>query len=194
MDMQYIDLQPFEDFGRSRHLVDQTHLSFYSNWVLRFLSSEFDREKLNSRDLLQCFSDQLARDNSLEDWQRRQAMTAVELYLHVFLPEANGMAHGAEGVPPAVQNGAGGTPAAQGGEWNALPDMKDLLKLRHYSPRTLQTYEDWVKQFFRYASFLFCCPKPASEQPACRCSAPCADRQAGKPAPTIRGMAALLAR
>ncbi len=36
-------------------------------------------------DLLQCFSDQLARDDSLQDWPRRQAMQAVELCLNVFL-------------------------------------------------------------------------------------------------------------
>jgi integron integrase len=160
--VQYIDLQPFEDYIKQRNLVDAKHLPFYLNWVLRFLHSEFDREKLTSRDLLQCFSDQLARDDSLQDWQLRQAMKAVELYLNVFLPEANGMAHGAEGVPPAVQTGAGGTPAIQnaaggtpavrdGNEMDALREMKDLLRLRHYSPRTLQTYEMWVKQYFRYA-------------------------------------------
>lgn len=72
--MQYIDLQPFEDFSRRRNLVDVRYVSFYLNWVLRFLRSEFavpgghcsafaeplsrrsgDREKLSSRNLLQCF-------------------------------------------------------------------------------------------------------------------------------------------
>jgi hypothetical protein len=88
--MQYIDLQPFEDFIRQRNLVDEKHFPFYLKWVLRFLRSEFDRDKLSSSDLLQCFSDQLARDDSLQDWQRRQAMKAVELYLNVYLPAANG--------------------------------------------------------------------------------------------------------
>lgn len=132
--------------------MDQKHLSFYLNWVLRFLRAEFDREKLNSRDLLQCFSDQLARDNSLEDWQRRQAMKAVELYINVFLPEKNRIADGGNVEQasrlPENERDARSTLAS---EWDALRDMKGLLKLRHYSPRTLQTYEDWVKQYFRYA-------------------------------------------
>ncbi len=68
-------------------MVDEKHLSFYSHWVLRFLRSGFDAEKLSEKDLLQCFSDQLARDDSVEDWQLRQAMKAVELYLNVFLRE-----------------------------------------------------------------------------------------------------------
>lgn len=118
--MQYVDLQPFEDFIRPRNLVDQKHLPFYMKWVLRFLRSEFDRDTLTSRDLLQCFSDQLARDNTLEDWQRRQAVQAVKLYLNVFLPEEEGnMGSGAAPRDPI------------GNEWDALREMKDLLKLRH---------------------------------------------------------------
>jgi hypothetical protein len=50
--MEYIDLQPFEDYIRRRNLVDQKHLSFYLNWVLRFLRSEFDREHLSENGLL----------------------------------------------------------------------------------------------------------------------------------------------
>lgn len=139
--MQYIDLQPFEDFVRRRNLVDQKHLPFYTNWILRFLRSEFDRDKLSSHDLLRCFSDQLARDDSLQNWQLQQAMKAVELYLNVFLSEQDGdrTTIGTESRDPLRD------------EWDALREMKDLLKLRHYSPRTLKTYELWVKQYFRYA-------------------------------------------
>jgi len=172
--MQYIDLQPFEDFVRSRNLVDERHLPFYLKWVLRFLRSEFDRERLSSSDLLQCFSDQLARDERLEDWQRRQAVKATELYLNIYLPEANGMAHGVEGMgsggersedggqnvdavssPRFLNIGnsgkAGATPAVQNDEQQALREMKELMKLRHYSPRTLQTYTEWAQRYFGYA-------------------------------------------
>lgn len=149
--MQYIDLQPFEDFVRQRNLVDDRHLPFYLKWVLRFLRAEFDRERLSSSDLLHCFSDQLARDGSLEDWQRRQAMKAVELYLNVFLREQkNSMERGAGGME-------GGTPLPPGSDGaepsmdKALAEMKELLKLRHYSPRTLQTYTEWVQKYFGYA-------------------------------------------
>jgi integron integrase len=145
--MQYIDLQPFEDFVRRRNLVDDKHLSFYLNWVLRFLRSEFDWENLVERDLLQCFSDQLARDDSLQDWQRRQAMKAVELYMNVYLPE-QGRERSENGgqrteTEPAIQE--------RRNEQDALREMKELLKLRHYSPRTLQTYTEWVQKYFGYA-------------------------------------------
>ena len=32
-----------------------------------------------------------------------------------------------------------------------MEKMVNLLKLRHYSPRTLETYEGWVSRYFRYA-------------------------------------------
>lgn len=141
--MQYIDLQAFEDYIRGRNLVDEKYLSFYMNWVMRFLRSEFDREHLAESDLLQCFSDQLARDDSLQDWQRRQAMKAVELYLNVFLREQeNGQK--SEGPRSNVNES---DPSVE----DALERMKNLLKLRHYSSRTLQTYTEWVQRYFKYA-------------------------------------------
>ena len=62
--MQYIDMQPFEDFIRQRDLIDVRHLPFYIKWVLRFLRSEFPSEARSPQDLLQCFSDQLGRDEA----------------------------------------------------------------------------------------------------------------------------------
>jgi integron integrase len=154
--MQYVDLQPFEDFIRQRNLIDDRYLSFYLNWVLRFLRSEFPSEARSSQDLLQCFSDQLARDDALQDWQRRQAMKAVELYLNVFLREQkDGIAQGAEGMEPdgSARSGTGGdgAPPLIEKEQDALREMKNLLKLRHYSPRTLQTYTEWVQRYLQYA-------------------------------------------
>jgi integron integrase len=111
-------------------------------------------------------SDQLARDTLLQDWQRRQAMKAVELYLNVFLPEASGecrVASGEENVD-AVSPPRSIQPEKRGGdttstinadqpvsERDALERMKNLLKLRHYSPRTQQTYTEWVQRYFKYA-------------------------------------------
>jgi integron integrase len=146
--MQYIDLEPFEDFVRSRNLVNNEHLPYYINWILRFLRSEFDRAHLSESDLLQSFSDQLARDDSVRDWQLRQAMKAVELYLNVYLPATNGA--GLEGSAPS-NPGGDGAPPFMGNEKDALMRMKDLLKLRHYSPKTLETYTSWVGRYFRYA-------------------------------------------
>ena len=147
--MQYLDLPPFEDFARARDLVDPAHLPHYSRWVLRFLRSEFDHDQLTANDLLQCFSDQLARDDSVQDWQLRQAMKAVELYLNVYLPAAKGMESGAESVGPDGETLEVGNelPTSTG---DALARMKNLLKLRHYASKTQETYVGWVERYFRY--------------------------------------------
>jgi integron integrase len=139
--MQYIDLQPFEDYIRERNLVDDMHLPYYMNWVLRFLRAEFDRENLSENDLLQCYSDQLARDDSVADWQLRQAMKAVELYLNVYLPSKNGIAE-----PDSEKR-----ELLLSDDQQAMRKMKELMTLRHYSPKTQETYVGWVTRYFKYA-------------------------------------------
>ena len=124
--MQYIDLEPFEMYLQSRGLVEEKYIPHYSRWVLRFLRSGIDPVYAAPRDLLQSFSDQLARDDSVADWQLKQAMRAAELYLNVFLPQA-GSGHDS------------GTGAADGGRddraptikaTKALDQMRELMKLR----------------------------------------------------------------
>ena len=34
---------------------------------------------------------------------------------------------------------------------NGTEQMKKILQLRHYSPRTEETYTDWVERYFKYA-------------------------------------------
>lgn len=88
--MQFVDLETFERFLRDRGLVGEKRIPFYCNWVRRFMRSDFHVSDLENHDALQAFSDQLARDDSLEDWQRRQAMMATETYLNVYLPSVGG--------------------------------------------------------------------------------------------------------
>jgi hypothetical protein len=72
--MQYIELQEFEVFMKSRNLVAEKYRSYYIRWVRRFLMSEFSLETMEQRDQVQCFADQLARDDSVAEWQHRQAL------------------------------------------------------------------------------------------------------------------------
>lgn len=167
--MQYVDMEPFEQYVRSHGLVEEKRISFYTNWIFRFLRSDFQVSDLDNQDLLQAFSDQLGRDDSLADWQRRQAIMAVELYLNVYLPSRNVSKRGEKGRQEArgaatehrasEERSAGenkldrpqsGEPELSFAE--TLARMKELLKLRHYSPRTEKTYVDWTRRFFRYAN------------------------------------------
>jgi integron integrase len=140
--MQYIDLEPFDKYIKKRKLVDNKHLPYYLHWVLRFLQSEFDHQKLSNHDLLQCYSDQLARDDSVEDWQLRQAMKAAELYLNVYLKETSSPSDESE------QNSASSPTSFA----ETLTQTKNILALRHYSPRTEKTYLGWIRRYFRYSN------------------------------------------
>ncbi len=108
--MVCVDIKGFGQFMEERNLVDEAHRSFYLRWVKRFLMAEFSANELADTDKVECFADQLARDSSVKEWQLRQALQAVSLYLDVYLPETSGREPGADdgaGETPAVRLGGG---------------------------------------------------------------------------------------
>lgn len=152
--MEYMALMEFEQFMADRDVVPEAHRSFYVHWVRRFLNSEFSTSELEERDKVECFAGQLARDSSIKDWQHRQALQAVSLYLDVFLPETGSMEHGARRMERGEGEGRDGgerqAPRPSSGQ--ALEEMRKLLRLRHYAYRTEQTYVEWVARYLKYAA------------------------------------------
>ena len=112
--MEYVDLKGFEAFVAERDLVPEAHRSFYMHWVRRFLRAQFGAEELADKDKVECFSDQLARDSSVKEWQLRQALQAVSLYLDVFLAEGRRLEVGYQRSEAGGQGTAGSRPAACG--------------------------------------------------------------------------------
>lgn len=152
--MAYIDLKEFEQFIVERKLVPDNRRSFYLSWVTRFLRAEFSVTELEDRDKVTCFADQLARDDSVKDWQHRQALEAVSLYLDVFLretgargPEAGLSSSGEDCRASGLSSGscAGPLDARE-----AYKEMRRILRLRHYAYRTEQTYLEWVERYVKY--------------------------------------------
>lgn len=152
--MKCLDLHEFEDFVKRRDLVPEKYRSFYVSWVRRFLLSEFSAEELAAKDQLACFADQLARDDSVEDWQERQAHRAIKLYLDVFLVDSRrgeDLRRKEDGGPLAEGDDAGRRTECAGGE-EAVGKMRKLLRIRHYAYRTETTYLEWVGRYFKYVS------------------------------------------
>lgn len=137
--MKSIDLQSFEIFIRNRKLAPERNIPYYASWVRRFLQSEPPVSKLKDEDRLIRFTDQLERDSLIEDWQVRQAVRAVQLYLNVFLKQSQ------------TQDKKETPPSTSTDEKELLQKMLTLIRLRHYSYRTEQTYLDWVKRYFHYS-------------------------------------------
>lgn len=145
--MQHIDLQEFNDFMKSRNLVAEKYLSYYVSWVRRFLQSAFSVEALTESDQVQCFADQLARDESVQEWQQRQALDAVKLYLDVYLSEVNGERRPLKDEPHVAVR----LELDKGAE-EAAGKMRELLRMRHYAYTSEKTYMGWVGRYYEYVA------------------------------------------
>ena len=138
--MQFIDLQGFEKWLLARSLVDEKHAPYYVRWVRRFLQSSSERSDLSPDDRLLQFSDAINRDEKLEDWQRQQAVRAIELYLKGFLRDPQKASAEKTKDPAGVGDDAE----------NMMAKTRTLLRLRHYSYRTESTYLDWIRRYLDY--------------------------------------------
>lgn len=138
--MQQFDLEPFVQYIKQRNLVDERHLPFYVKWVQRFLTAELPPIAASAADRIQAFENLLSKDRSIEEWQVRQALRAVELYVKVFATTGKAETVSAGNPDKAISDAEG-----------VYSQMRDLIRIRHYAYRTEQTYLDWVRRYLAYA-------------------------------------------
>ena len=141
-----LELGAFDTYLAERRLADDTHRPFMVRWVQRFLERTSHRKDLTPDDRLQLFMNELSADSHFADWQRDQALCAVKLYLHSYLPTHKS----GDSTPKIVGAGACSKAEPTVDLKASLSKMRDLLRLRHYSFRTEQSYMGWVERFFEY--------------------------------------------
>ena len=134
-------LEEFGEFLLRRRIVPEKNAKFYVAWVRKFLGQTAD-PKLSMEERIEDFVEGLRQEGGREEWQVEQAERAVKTFFHAF------------------QNGAGLTerPAARVerdaagrvGVAETLAATRDLLRTKHYSYRTEQTYLGWIGQFLEY--------------------------------------------
>lgn len=134
-----IILPEFQTFLRDRHLAPEKNVPFLAYWVSRFLT--FGRKKDISTDdynevTVIEFLDLLRANEKTLDWQPRQADDALKLYYFHYLGKAGPK------LPDAI---------ASVESPDALKEVTRLIRLRHYSYSTEQTYLHWIKRFISYA-------------------------------------------
>lgn len=104
----------------------------------RFLRLRATRPRENWKDSLRVFLQDLEAGETL-DWQLRQSADAVALYCGQFcnleVMQSSPQDHSLE--QPTTARGA-------------LAAMGRLMRIRHYAPRTEQSYLGWVRRFFRH--------------------------------------------
>ena len=131
-------LPDFQDFLRRRRLVPEKNIPYHALWVSRFLIFAKRRANPGEETMLLEFLDEARTRWALADWQTRQVDEAINLYLHQY--------QGSVRDPSTTETPE--TPDFQ----NVVSEAKRLLRLKHYSYRTEQTYIDWIRRFNEYLS------------------------------------------
>ena len=134
-------LAGFDGFLRERALVRSGLERHYVRWAGDFLAFA-SREKRSGRTLgfeeaLARFLERLNAETDRPGWQIGQAKNAVRMYYYQYRG-------GGEGDFPA----AGGALLCE----EATARTRELLRVRHYSYRTEQTYLSWIWRFYDYAA------------------------------------------
>jgi len=139
--METFDLEPFANYIKQRNLTDERQLPYYIKWVQRFLTADLPPIATSPNDRIQAFENLLSKDHAIQDWQIRQALRAVELYVKVFVTTSPSKPIKPDDQKQAVSESE-----------RVYAEMRDLIRIRHYSYRTEQTYLDWVRRYLAYAS------------------------------------------
>ena len=130
-------LPDFQKFLISHGLVAENNAPYYAFWVSRFLKFSNDKSIIPQEDKIKDFLAELCLENT-EDWQSRQAEKAVRIYLKKF-----------SYIKKALQKTTiKGDLSADAR--NIINDLRNAIRLKHFSYNTERTYVDWAKKFFEY--------------------------------------------
>jgi len=133
-------LPEFQDFLVSRSLVPEKNVSFYANWVSKFLAFCNRNEDLRPDLKVEKFLSYLKSQKNIADWQIKQADDALRLYLHHFLDGKPSIL--SPNLPPKSLSGFSGI----------LSEMRQAMRIKHYSYRTECSYVEWAERFMNYLS------------------------------------------
>ena len=136
-----IILPEFQAYLQSRGIVANNKTHFYAWWASRFLDFNNLHEDLPLEVRIDQFLRRLQEKKPLADWQLRQAEEAVRLYVGQFLSGNTALL--SPNTVPDKQLWAKD-------RMHCIAKMTELIRLKHYSYSTEQTYIDWTKRFFDY--------------------------------------------
>jgi len=146
MDREMSVLADFEKFLSKSGAIPQDKIRFYIHWVRRFLKScNYQLDNINAKQVSQ-YLDSLDADEKITDWQVRQAADAVILYVEKYLKRPVQQITSLEKDSRAKSlDRKGSLPWQQ-----TLDEVKNVIRLRHYSLSTEKTYLGWIGRFKTY--------------------------------------------
>src|SRR5512145_673605 len=127
-------------FGRhivARRLAPEHEAPFWLMWVRTFLDRRVQTG--NTEDSIRRFVESMVGSGN-PSWRVSQAERSVRCFCGPWRENAT------EAPCTRLAPGSDGMVADN----EAVAALRDLSRLRHYSPRTEQAYVDWVLRYFRY--------------------------------------------
>ena len=108
-------------------------------WASKFLAFSNDKANLSHDLQIREFLNHLSSQKNISDWQIKQADDAIRLYFNHFLNGNRSL------YPNQPQKEKNPSDISQ-----ILCEMREAIRIKHYSYRTEQTYLDWAKRFISY--------------------------------------------
>ncbi len=136
-----MELSRFGEFLLLRRLVPEKNAKFYVGWVRKFLGQAAD-PRISLEERMAAFVEGLRQAGGREDWQVEQAERAVKMYFHAF---QDGRGLDSRPVDRVARDAAGRVDRVE-----LLTAARELLRAKHYSYRTEQTYLGWIERFVEY--------------------------------------------
>ncbi len=137
-------LSSFGDFLLKRQMVASGKEKFFIIWLRRYFKEEPSLKGKTWEDKLPQFLDHLSHDPQVVAWQVDQAEQAVRLYFFNFYA-----AQKASARKPVTGDPNKNSERFDGQQ--ALADVREWMRLKHYAYKTEQSYLSWCKRFFSYS-------------------------------------------
>lgn len=134
MDKKEAILAAYGRFLEQREIVPRYQVTHCVRWIRWFLEHARQTGKLAPRAKAAAFLESLRSRGSLQEWQINQAETAVRIFQGAFRDAWRGES----------------AAAAAFDEAEAVRDMEQALRLKHYARRTIRCYMDWLQRFLEY--------------------------------------------
>ena len=134
-----LELSRFGEYLLKSRIVTEKHAPYYVGWVRRFMSQVPEKTGVTLEDRITAFLDNIG--HVVAPWQIDQADKAVRLYFshYLALPES------AQALTQIQPDAAGRISRIE-----LMSATRELIRLRHYSHSTEQTYLGWMDRFFGY--------------------------------------------
>jgi hypothetical protein len=136
-------LKDFEAFLVKLGNIPEDKIRFYIHWVRRFLRTcNYQLENINKERISQ-YLDSLEADEKIAEWQVKQAADAVNLYVEKYLQNrfqqvaSSEKDHSEKSIDPKGSL-----------QWKqTLEEVRNVIRLRHFSLSTEKTYLGWIARF-----------------------------------------------